>query len=578
MTRRTGRDLRPSAAAALLVLLAGGLPAAGCGDPGFSEGYLEATARRTQNQVINEVRLRARQLAPTEMRVDLTDASERERRLLESLLRAAGLADEIFWRQTAPAAMPYRAQVRASHPRDHIVREFYMLQRGPYDRLDEDRPYMDVPPKPPGAGFYPPDLTAEEFHAWLDEHPEDREAFPDPHTVIRRQGEQGEEKLAAVPYHEEYRELTEPLAEALREAASHAGGPRLERFLELKARAVLTGEHVHADTAWVRVEDARFDVVVGPYELREDELLGLKAAYGASVALVDDSASSELRRFSDHLAEVEAALPYPDSLKADSARPTATFSMVRDIYRGGLIGTGRQPVSMTLPVDPLARAVAGTKTIVWQNLLDARYDSIVAPIARQAVAEGQRDALSREAYLDLVVTREMGHVLGPRYAAAGGERVPVNRALGEHHSWVEEARAGAVGLLAMEHLADRGELPAGAREGRLVAHLAGLLRAARFGDGSPQGRAALVALGWHLRNGAFSFDGERARYRVEPEALVESAGELARELLFVQAAGDRARAEGLHRDHGEPPSSLETVLTSLGDLPVEVAPHYRIRW
>jgi hypothetical protein len=560
------------------VLLACGLPAAGCGDPGFSEGYLEATARRTQNQVINEVRLRARQLAPTEMRVDLTDASERERRLLEALLRAAGLADEIFWRQTAPAAMPYRAQVRASHPRDHIVREFYMLQRGPYDRLDEDRPYMDVPPKPPGAGFYPPDLTADEFRAWLEAHPEDRAAFLDPHTVIRRPGEQGEEELTAVPYHEEYRELTGPLADALREAASHAGSPRLERFLELKARAVLTGDHVPADTAWVRLADARFDVVVGPYELREDGLLGLKAAYGASVALVDDSASSDLDRYGDHLAELEAALPYPDSLKADSGRPTATFSMVRDIYRGGLIGTGRQPVAATLPVDPGVRAAAGTKTIVWQNLLDARYDSIVAPIAREAVAREQRDALSREAYLDLVVTRGMGHVLGPRSAATDGGRVPASRALGELHSWVEEARAGAVGLLAMEHLSDRGELASGAREGRLVAHLADLLRAVRFGDGSPQGRAALVSLDWHLRNGGVSFDGETARYRVVPEAIGESARGLARELSLIQAAGDRARAERLHEDQGEPPPSLETVLTSLGDLPVEVAPHYRIRW
>jgi hypothetical protein len=46
---------------------------------------------------------------------------------------------------------------------------------GPWDRIDGYAPFLGRQPHPPGAGFYPQDLTAEEFEAWLEAHPEDRE-------------------------------------------------------------------------------------------------------------------------------------------------------------------------------------------------------------------------------------------------------------------------------------------------------------------------------------------------------------------------------------------------------------------
>lgn len=568
------RRLVPGAVLACALLLPSFL--AGCGDTGFSEGYLEATARRTRHQVINEVRLRARQFAPTEMRVDLTGASQRERELLQALLRAAGLADEIFWRQTGNIALPYRAQVRASYPRDHIVREFYMLQMGPYDRLDRDRPYMDVPPKPPGAGFYPPDLTVEEFRSWLEAHPEDREAFRDPYTVIRRRGE----GLVAVPYHEEYREMVEPMAEALREAASHARNPRLERYLELKADAVLTDEYYDADTAWIRMDDAPFDVVIGPYEVSEDRLLNLKAAYGASVGLVDSAASADLDRYRRRLDEVEAALPYPDSFEPAASRLSSTFTVVRDIYRGGRMSTGLQPLAASLPTDPRVQSTGGTKTTFWRNVLDARFDSIISPIGQEVLAEDQRDALSADAFFDFVISREMARGLGPRSGsgAAGEERLPANRALGDHHAWIEESRADLVGLLALELPVEGEAADSERREEHLASYVASLLQSVRLGTEEAHGLAARVSLNWYLDHGGLSFDDESERYRVDPSALRGSIRSLAEELLAIEAEGNPARAERLKAEYGSEPPSLETLLGRLENLPVDVVPRYRIRW
>lgn len=559
-----------SALAAALVLPL----AAACGDRGFSEGYLEATRMRTKNQLTNEVRLRAKQYAPVEMSVDLSDASERERALLRALLRASGLADEIFWRQTGPLSLPYREEIRASYPADHIVSEFYMMQMGPYDRLDHDRAYMEVPEKPPGAGFYPPDMTEEEFRTWVREHPDDREAFLDPYTVIRRRGE----GLVAIPYHEEYRELVEPLAAALREAASHAEHPRLERYLELKAAAVLTDEYYDADTAWVRMDDAPFDVVIGPFEVYEDRLMNLKAAYEATVELVDSAASADLDRYKEHLDELEAALPYPDSMKPESVELTATFTVVRDIYRGGQISSGYQPVAANLPNDPRVHTTVGTKKTFWKNVMDARFDSIIAPIGRELLARDQRDALSADAFFDFVLFHEMAHGLGPRYTWAGGEQVPVNQELGDLYSWIEENKADLVGMFALHRLMEDGVLDPGTLEEHMVSYLASLFRTIRFGTAEAHGLAALVSLNWYLEHGGVTHDPESGRFRVEPEPLLESVRGLTHELLMIEATGDRQRAERLREQYGQEPQLLDDALGRLGDLPVDLAPRYRIRW
>src|SRR4029077_17347781 len=73
---------------------------------------------------------------------------------------------------------------------------------GPWDEVDEDKPFRGNAARPVGAGFYPADLTKEQFEAYLAKHPDQEKALTDPYTVVKRQGEQ----LVAVPYSVEYKE------------------------------------------------------------------------------------------------------------------------------------------------------------------------------------------------------------------------------------------------------------------------------------------------------------------------------------------------------------------------------------
>ena len=56
------------------------------------------------------------------------------------------------------------------------ARTYFDINFGPWDRLDELAPFLGSTPHPPGAGYYPVDMTAEEFEDWLTEHPEDEAA------------------------------------------------------------------------------------------------------------------------------------------------------------------------------------------------------------------------------------------------------------------------------------------------------------------------------------------------------------------------------------------------------------------
>ena len=553
----------------VLVLMA----AWGCRTAAPEGGTMKSRSSRTwTDREAREIARRMKKYTVVPMDFDARTLAPRQRELLRRLVEAARLADEIFWRQTAPGNVELRERILKTRSPDDPVRRFFLMQGGPYDRLDHNAPFMDVPPKPPGAGFYPPDMTREEFEQWLRDHPEDKEAFLSPYTVIRRR----DHGLTAIPYHVEYRDLVEPLARKLEEAAALAGHEGLRRYLRLKARAVRTDDYYEADLAWIDLTDAPFDLALGPFEVYEDELNNIKAAYEATVEIVDREASRRLDRYKKSLDQLEAYLPYPEAYKEKSAGLTAAFVIVRDVYRGGQIRSGYQPVAANLPNDPRVHMTKGTKKTFWKNVLEARVNHIIVPIARRLIAPEQLDGMTPEGLFDFILLHEIAHGLGPRYVH--GSRTPVNVALRDLYSWIEENKADLAGLHSLRYLRDHGVIDPAMRRQHLISYLGSIFRTIRFGTGEAHGKAALVSLNYFLRHGGVRYDADRGRFAVEFDRLEDSIASLARELLMIEATGDYARAEKLEADYGKMPEVVEGALARLEDLPVDVVPEYHIRW
>ena len=521
-----------------------------------------------------EIRARMAKYAPTPMEVDLSAYSDREKALLGKLLEAAGLADEIFWRQTSSAALPLRQMVLAAYPEGHPLRAFYLMQMGPYDRLDENAVFMRAPRRPPGGAYYVPDLTAAELGLWLDAHPGDRAALLSPYTVVRRSGD----GLVAEPYHEAYSDLVGPLATSLRQAADLAENESFTRYLRAKATAVLTDSYFDADTAWIAMDGSKFDLQVGPFEVYDDELMNIKAAYQASVEIVDAEESGKLELYKRYLADLEKNLPYDDRYKPQGAELTASFTIVRDIYRGGLLRVGYQPVANNLPNDPRVQSEFGTKKTFWKNVLDARLNQIILPISRQLVAQDQVQYVTPQGYFDFVLLHEMAHGLGPRYAETPEGNVPVNQTLTTLYSWIEENKADLAGLHSLRYLVGAGAIDSTLDRQHYASYLGSLFRTIRFGTTEAHGLAALVSLNFFVERGAITYDPATGRYAVDFERLPEAVTELARELLTIEATGDFDRAKAVKERYGAVGPQLKAALDRVQDVPVDLVPEYRIHW
>src|SRR3989442_7361574 len=116
-----------------------------------------------------------RRFAPTDLSADTSSLSENDRKALDKLIEAAKLFDPLFMRQvwSGNEALLKKLEAETS-PEGRERLHYFMINKGPWSRPDKNEPFIDgVPPeKPPQAGFYPDDMTKEEFNAWVATLPE----------------------------------------------------------------------------------------------------------------------------------------------------------------------------------------------------------------------------------------------------------------------------------------------------------------------------------------------------------------------------------------------------------------------
>ncbi len=214
---------------------------------------------------------RLAQFVPTPIEVDTSGLSSAQRRVLNHLLRASEYMDAIFLRQawTGNPGLLERLE-HSRDPRARAALDYFRMSYGPWDRLDET-PFIGEQERPETAGYYPDHLGREEMEAWLEQHPEDKEALQSLYTVVRRHGKD----LVAIPYTVEYRKWLKPAAEELQKAAEITENQSLAEYLRRIAEAFLRDDvdletlsslYYEADLAWMDL-DSRVEITIGPYEV-----------------------------------------------------------------------------------------------------------------------------------------------------------------------------------------------------------------------------------------------------------------------------------------------------------------------
>jgi hypothetical protein len=232
-----------------------------------------------------------------ELTVDLDNVTAEDKAVLVELLGAAQIMDEIFLRQVWVDNPSMRGELESlSGPLADDARAYFKVNFGPWDRMAEFEPFLGDMPHPEGAGFYPVDMTREEFEAWIAEHPDDAEALTSLFAVVERRGDE----LVTTPYSEYYKEWLVPAAERLRAAAALTENESLKTFLELRADAFGSDDYYESDKAWMDL-DSSVEVTIGPYEVYEDALFSYKAAFEAFVTVDVPEESAALSRYKEML-------------------------------------------------------------------------------------------------------------------------------------------------------------------------------------------------------------------------------------------------------------------------------------
>jgi hypothetical protein len=545
--------IRKVAAAAAVTLIAGAANAAGTPAATAPDGV---DAALSQFQAVH-------------MPFDAGDLSPRERQLVNQLVKATRLLDELFWEQSDPDGLAlYRSLAHSKKPADQALRRLLMINGGRYDLIRENAPFAGAGPRPPGGSLYPADLTRAELEAYVAQHPDQKAALYSPFTVIRRQA--GE--LVAIPYHVAYRRWLEPMATALRAAADLSDDAAFASFLRQRAEALLSDDYFQSDLAWLDLANPRVDVIFAPYETYLDHFLGVKTSYGAAVLVRNDAESKKLDRFQTYVPDIQDALPLEPIDRPSKQGHRSPMEVMDAPFRGGDLRHGYQAVADNLPNDPRVHEQKGSKKIFFKNFMDARVDHVILPIARRLMRQDQVGLATADGYMTTTLMHEISHGLGPSFSRTAAGRRDIREAIGPAFGGLEEAKADIVGLYALRWLADHGKFPATKLAECYVSEVAGIFRTVRFGVAEAHGRAEIMEFNFLTERGAITFDQGSGRYAVDVAHMPEAIAALAKELLEQEAAGDRARVEAWFARYGAMPPQLAQALERVRDVPVDFDP------
>ena len=491
------------------------------------------------------------------LEADLSAFDARGKQMIAKLVQASQVMDDLWWRQSWDGE---RDALLERAP-DEATRELVLINFGPWDRLNEDTPFIEgIEPRPPGGTFYPVDMSKAAFES---------AKLPDKtsnYTLLRRKDGQ----LVTVPYHEAYRDDLERAAALLREAADLSADKSFADYLRMRADALLTDDFRPSDMAWMEMKTNPVDIVIGPIETYDDQLFGYKASYEGLVLIKDQEWSEKLARFAAFLPALQKGLPVDAEYKAEVPGSDADLGAYEAIYYGGNANVGAKTIAINLPNDEAVQLAKGTRRLQLENVMRAKFDKILVPIAELLIADDQLQHVTFDAFFGNTMFHEVAHGLGIKNTLDG--EGTVSDALKEYSSSFEEGKADILGLYMVDALSRQGELEEKQLMDSYVTFLAGILRSVRFGASDAHGKANMLRFNYFADAGAFTRDPDSGKYRVDFDRMREAMNTLSAKLLTVQGDGDYAEARRMTDTLGIIKPELEKDLAKLdaAGIPVDI--------
>ncbi|MEP6342003.1 MAG: hypothetical protein ABJ275_01710 [Maricaulaceae bacterium] len=502
--------------------------------------------------------------------VDTSFLSPSEVAVVNKLIQASKLMTQIYRIQMTADYGKVRKTIAESGQVDakDLTRLFNLYFKR-CDELAQNQPFFGDTPCPAGNGFYPEDITREEFNQWIADHPKQADAFKSGYTIIRRK----DDKLIAVPYSRAFKGPLTKASTLLREAADLSEEPTLKRFLTLRADAFLSDDYYESELAWMDLE-GNIEVAIGPYETYDDGLFGYKTAYESFVTIKNPEESAALAKYKNYLRDMEENLPVAESYKNFQRGFASPIAVTYQIQGGGDNVNGVQTIAFNLPNDERVREAKGAKKVILNNVLGAKYDRILAPIAANLLVKEQAAITDKKFMSYATLFHELSHSLGPGTITKNGVKTTVTAELKELYSGLEEGKADVMGAYNVLYMIERGEIPASERDAFLATYFSGLFRSMRFGLAAAHAKGAAIQYSYYREVGAVTWDEELNRFRVDYDKLAQAISDLTAKFVIVQGDGDYDQAQAFLVDYAKVDDLAISILEGFDKIPVDIRPIY----
>jgi hypothetical protein len=522
--------------------------------------------------MLDNIQAMTARFAPVDLTADLSSLPANEQRALAKMVEAGRVFDALYLRQVWDGNETMLAELAADDtPAGRAQLHYFLLNKGPWSRLDHNEPFVEgAPPKPPQGNFYPAGATKAEVEAWIDGLGAAEKARATGFFTAIRRGPDG--RFTAVPYSVEYQNEMARVAQLLRDAAALTAQPTLKKYLETRAAGLLSNDYYESDVAWMEL-DASIEPTIGPYEVYEDEWFNYKAAFETFIGVRDDAETNKLARFGSELQEIENNLPIDPKYRNPKLGALAPIRVINSVFSSGDGNRGVQTAAYNLPNDERVIAEKGSKRVMLKNVQEAKFARVLQPIAKVALPAAAQANVSFDAFFTHILMHELMHGLGPHDISVSGRTSTVRKEFKDLYSTAEEAKADVSGLFALRFLFDKGKLDAKLGDTMYTTYLTSMFRSIRFGINEAHGRGVAIQMNYFLDNGGVSVNAD-GTFQVNADRFTQNAIDLTRDLMTMQATGDYAAAKAMIETLGVIRPPVQAVLDKLKDVPVDIEPRY----
>jgi len=504
--------------------------------------------------------------------VDLAHLTAAETRALAELLAAGWIMHSLYEDQLHPEANSAKQALDALHytaaeKRDTTnLLDLYYLSKGPIvTTLDNERlPFLPVVDAVPGKNVYPPDLTREEFDAYIEARPGQTASLLAERAIVRRVTAENiaadlemlgqypavdalhtglrsklealdanASGLYAVPYALAYAPALYAAKKHLDTAAAilEPDAPDFAAYLRNRGRDLLSGDYESGDASWVSAEFRNLNLQFGSYETYNDSLLGVKAFYSASLLARDEEKSRALAAVMTELQSIEDSLPYEHQKRVRSHVPVGVYNVVADF------GQARGANTATiLPNDADHARKYGRIVLIRNNILTSpeifedrkrRYAAALDP--------GFHEHLTMDGGFNRTLWHEIGHYLGVSATADGRG---LSEALAEYADFLEEMKSDLVSLYAAPRLQTIGYYDSEGMRAHYADGIRRTLQVVRPRPEQPYQNMQLMQFNFFMEYGLIEPSDESALLTINYDRYHEAVSELLAEVLLLQYAGD----------------------------------------